>query len=125
MANGVQHVPQSPPKNSARRASAPNPSGPIVHTAYYPLFADWEDVAQSQQSHYQVQLPPPVFLPAFQEDGDDAMDGGCAFDFPLPPHARKATGGIPTGYYTREPAAEGETPSVHVREADIDLDIIG
>lgn len=122
--NALQYAPQTSPKHTTRRASASKPSVPIVHTAYYPLLADWEDVAQSQQSHYQVQLPPPVFLPAFQEDGDETMDGDGAFDFPLPPHAHKMDG-IPTGYYTREPAAEGETPSVYVREADIDLQVVG
>lgn len=92
---------QPPP----RRASAP-----VVQTAYYPLFADWQDVAQAQQSHYQVQLPPPVFLPAFQEDADDAMDGEDAFEFPMPPQP---------GYYTRAPAEEGQVPIVDVREAAV------
>lgn len=74
---------------------------PQIHTAYYPLTLDWADAASTQQAHYSVTLPPPVFLPAVQ-DGEEAI-----FDFPMPP----------TGYYHREPTKAGQTPMIDIQEA--------
>ncbi|KAM0786031.1 hypothetical protein ACM66B_006846 [Microbotryomycetes sp. NB124-2] len=72
-----------------------------VQTAYYPLLADWSDVADAQRSHYDVTLPPPVFVPA-------VVDHDSIYDLPAPPT---------TGYYRREPAQNGQVAHVTVREA--------
>ncbi|KAK4048528.1 Serine/threonine protein kinase [Microbotryomycetes sp. JL201] len=96
----VGHARQFAEEEAFAGKFAPAQSHSQVQTAYYPLLADWSDVADAQRSHYEVELPPPIFVPAAYDDS--------IYDLPAPPT---------TGYYRREPASNGQVANVTVREA--------